>query len=214
MNAVLARLPGPALDPKRIAANSAVICLHVAVLMALLLPQKFDAPASTPDNDMIVVPVEKIVKPIDPPKPVVKPVEVKFQPTILPKASTPDDAAPVVDDPGPVDVYQPEVIEKPATDYGVIDSAPVFAQLSADRSPAPPYPRAALQRRLTGTVTLRILVGTSGEPLEVSVENSSGHRVLDEAARKFVLARWHFVPAQQGGVAISAYARVPINFTL
>ena len=37
---------------------------------------------------------------------------------------------------------------------------------------------------------------------------------LAEAAQKFVRARWHFQPAQQGGAAVSAYARVPVTFVL
>lgn len=216
MNAILDRLPGPAIDPKRIAANSAVICLHMAVLMALMLPPRFDAPASTPDNDMVVVPIEKRITPPPRPKPLepTRPLLVPFKPSEAPRTITPEEITPVADDPGPMDVFQPEVTIEPATDFGQPGTGRVFARLSTDRAPAPPFPPQALKRRLTGTVTLRILVDETGQPLEVSVENSSGHRLLDEAARKFVKARWHFVPARQGGVAVQALALVPIDFVI
>ena len=83
-----------------------------------------------------------------------------------------------------------------------------------DRAPAPPYPAQAQRRRISGTVVLLVLVDATGQPARVDIEQSSGSSLLDEAAQKFILARWHFVPAQQGGVAISAYARVPVNFIL
>ena len=61
---------------------------------------------------------------------------------------------------------------------------------------------------------LRVLVDAFGRPVEVTVERSSGHRDLDRAARDKVLADWRFDPAQRDGVAVPAYALVPIDFTL
>ena len=95
-----------------------------------------------------------------------------------------------------------------------VDPSPSFAQIRADLSPAPPYPAQAIARRLTGEVMLRVLVDETGKPVDVAVETSSGVRMLDDAALKFVLKRWHFVPATQDGRPIQAYALVPVSFVL
>ena len=90
----------------------------------------------------------------------------------------------------------------------------MFAQIRADVSPAPPYPAQALRRHVTGEVMLRVRVDAQGRPVSAVVETSSGSKLLDDAALKFVLARWHFIPATQDGGAIEAYALVPINFVI
>ncbi|MCW0416120.1 hypothetical protein NB689_001874 [Xanthomonas sacchari] len=61
---------------------------------------------------------------------------------------------------------------------------------------------------------LRVLVGTDGQPLQVTVEKSSGHRVLDQAARDQVLKRWAFKPALQNGTPVQAYGLVPVDFSM
>lgn len=53
-----------------------------------------------------------------------------------------------------------------------------------------------------------------GRPLRADIERSSGHRALDAAARRQVLAKWRFKPAMQDGHAIQAIGLVPIDFTL
>ena len=108
----------------------------------------------------------------------------------------------------------PYVPDGEANTFSTGQVAPSFAQLTADVFPAPPYPHQASARRITGTVTLRIRVDASGSPVEVLVENSSGSSILDQAALKFVKARWHFVPATQDGVAVEAWALLPIAYVL
>jgi protein TonB len=48
----------------------------------------------------------------------------------------------------------------------------------------------------------------------VQVERSSGHRVLDAAAKEQVLAKWRFKPAMQDGRAVQAIGLVPVEFNL
>jgi TonB family C-terminal domain len=94
-------------------------------------------------------------------------------------------------------------------------SAPLEGmQLQYLRAPAPPYPREALRDGLQGSVLLRVLVGVDGQPLEVSIAKSSGHKVLDQAAREQVLRRWKFHAAMQQGTPVQAYGLVPIDFSL
>ena len=63
-------------------------------------------------------------------------------------------------------------------------------------------------------VELEILVGTDGRALDVRIVRSSGHRVLDQAARRTVLTKWTFVPAMRDCQAVQALGRVPIEFRL
>ncbi|BDU15932.1 energy transducer TonB [Lysobacter auxotrophicus] len=67
---------------------------------------------------------------------------------------------------------------------------------------------------LSGMVELEILVGVDGRALDVRIVKSSGHRVLDQAARRTVLSKWTFVPAMRDGRAVEAVGRVPVVFTL
>lgn len=48
------------------------------------------------------------------------------------------------------------------------------------------YPRRAIQRERQGRVELLVYLDENGELLEVSLDNSSGHNILDAAARKAV----------------------------
>jgi protein TonB len=78
-------------------------------------------------------------------------------------------------------------------------------------NPKPKYPAAAHRLKLKGTTLLRVLVGPDGRPQRVSVETSSGFRVLDEAALEAV-RHWSFVPARQGDKPIAAEVNVPMHF--
>lgn len=214
MDRALVRLPPLSLDPKRIAASSGAIALHVLVLLLLLLPSRTSPPIPEVDNPMTVV------------VPAVKPREIKVVPFVpmprrppLPtsRPSPPQpmpDAAPVDATPSDVDTYSPPVDTTPATSFDPGPAAPRFEQLSADVAPPPPYPPQALRRDISGIVMLRVSVDAQGRPTAVSIEQSSGSALLDQAARKFVLARWHFVPATRDGAPIAAMALVPIDFVI
>jgi protein TonB len=89
-----------------------------------------------------------------------------------------------------------------------------FEQLKIAFGPPPTYPKPAILRGVEGTVVLRIHVDANGKPMEVSIENSSGSRILDEAALKFVKAHWTFVPAQSAGQPIDSWGLVPIQYVL
>ena len=203
------------LDPKRIAATSVAIAVHVVVLMTLLMPLATAPATSIDDHDVIVVPDIKPRKPIPiPPAPT--PVTTQLQPRLRPTpVRIPDPPiAPVDDTSSAVDAYVDITPELPPADFGTPSAEVVMAQIVADIAPVPPYPAQGIARRLAGEVVLRIRVDAGGHPVEVTIERSSGSTLLDEAARKFVKARWHFVPALQDGRAIEAFALLPINYSL
>jgi protein TonB len=200
------------LSVARIAGTSAAIALHAIVLMLLFTPTtwappRVDAPPETPWIPPVDIKIPQPQPIADDPKP--KPeIPVISRPIAKPVA-----AQQVIADANsnvqsiPVDSRSTDII-----DTG--QAANVVAEISADVAPTPTYPPLALRDGTTGLVLLRIEVDATGRPVTGSIEKSSGSRLLDQAALKFVLARWHFNPALRAGTPVSAVALVPISFTL
>lgn len=202
----------------RSAAIAAAVTLHLGLAAMLAMPiaaPEVDAP------EVAVVPVDFAppppAPPIAPPPPAVRtvrpPRETPRTPTptpVIPVTLPETSAAPTVDAPSPLDTAAPSTEGA----RGDIDAGPAVETLQLRRGPPPRYPPAALSRRLDGEVELLILVGIDGKPETVTVARSSGHAVLDRAAREHVLRRWVFEPSMRNGVAVPALARVPVRFTL
>jgi protein TonB len=79
----------------------------------------------------------------------------------------------------------------------------------------PSYPESARQAGLQGTVVLKIEILENGRPGEVTVHQSSGHELLDDAAVSAV-KRWRFVPAKErdSGQTVPCYTTMPVVFKL
>lgn len=105
---------------------------------------------------------------------------------------------------------QPQVQPEPV-------AAPVFVAATAEpdylQNPAPAYPEAALENGWEGTVLLNVHVTGDGKADDVQIKNSSGRKILDNAAVATV-AGWSFVPAKQGEQAVDSWVEVPIEFSL
>lgn len=100
-----------------------------------------------------------------------------------------------------------EAIEQERQDP--LGKAPSYAA-----APEVVYPDVARREGYEGKVVLRVMVGTEGVPAFVTVVESSGHAVLDEAATESVF-RMKFGPAQtRSGRAMMAPIQVPIDFRL
>jgi protein TonB len=78
----------------------------------------------------------------------------------------------------------------------------------------PVYPRIARRDGAQGTVLLRVMVSAQGRPVSVTIERSSGHALLDEAASSKVLNDWTFVPAMRGARPVEGFALIPVSFRL
>ena len=114
----------------------------------------------------------------------------------------------------PADSIVQQAVDTSQTDDRAAAAPIAGVRLEYANAPSPPYPVDAMRAGLQGVVMLQILVDTDGRPLEVSIHKSSGHRMLDEAARRFVLKRWTFTPAMKDGRAVQAIGIVPIDFNL
>ncbi len=81
------------------------------------------------------------------------------------------------------------------------------------KNPAPIYPQWARERGWEGVVLLSVFVQSDGKPGDVNVEQSSGYKILDDAAMKAV-KKWQFKPAGIGNVFFSTWVRIPVRFSL
>ena len=210
----------PRLDTARIITMSGTIAVNTLAFGLLMMPLTLPAPLSLPDETPPMVydwvpkePVKaKVVPPSPPTRPVERPIE---RPTVAPTRSDIATTTVIVDS-GTEQAPDTVMTEAtgPAFDTAPISTGPSPVQLEYRVAPAPDYPRMALRRGITGTVLLQVLVGVDGNPLEVTIAQSSGNRELDEAARAQVLRRWSFQPATKNGQAVQAIGMVPIEFAL
>jgi protein TonB len=212
----------PRLDASRILGLSSTLALNVLALAFLLMPMTLPAPPAVEQErrGLDIVDIVPVVPKTPPPPPVVEVVtprpDARPQPEVRRAVEPASETAPVLVEQGfeAVDTVvdtaaattEPPSLEPTGPATGL--------QLQYASAPAPAYPRAAIQRQLEGTVLLRVLVGTDGRPLEVEIERSSGHAVLDREALRHVQRNWRFQPALRDGQAVQAVGLVPIDFRL
>jgi protein TonB len=79
--------------------------------------------------------------------------------------------------------------------------------------PSPDYPERARLRNLEGRVVMIADIGPDGAVLDVRLQTSSGHDLLDRAALEAV-RRWRFSPAREDGRAVRDRVLIPIGFHL
>jgi TonB family protein len=75
------------------------------------------------------------------------------------------------------------------------------------------YPAEAVHQHLQGTSHITYVIGTDGTVQNTSVTNSSGFKILDDAAVQCV-AQWHFYPVTQSGHAIDVENEAYISWNL
>jgi protein TonB len=75
------------------------------------------------------------------------------------------------------------------------------------------YPRIARRRGWEGTVILKVLVGVDGKVEDLQILESSGHGILDNAAKDSVRG-WRFEPWKRGDESIEMWGKVIVSFKL
>jgi protein TonB len=207
------------LDFTRISAEAGAIAINGVALLLLLAPvSMYVPPMAERIDDMVIIPIT----PKKPPDPIDEPEKVEItKPRVVPTTTTviPQKVEmqpiPIVD-PLPGDLYA-DPVQVAKADIGRSDAITqplVGAHLEYEIAPPPPYPVDAIRSSLTGTVLLRVLVDVDGKPIDVRIERSSSHRMLDVAARKQVMAKWRFRPAMQDGRTVQAIGLIPVDFHL
>ena len=212
----------PRLDTARIITLSGTIAVNTLAFGLLMMPLSLPPPAVVVDTQPKTVydwitrkqpEPEKveIVKDVRPTPPKATPTE---QRSVAPRQSDAVSTEAIADTGTELATVATSEQIGPSESLTSIPVAPSPVQLEYRVAPAPDYPRMALRRGITGTVLLQVLVGVDGNPLEVTIAQSSGNRELDEAARAQVLRRWSFQPASKNGQAVQAIGMVPIEFAL
>lgn len=74
------------------------------------------------------------------------------------------------------------------------------------------YPEAAKEAGIQGTVVLKVLIGTDGNPDDVGVEKSDSE-LLNESAMNAARAI-RFTPGKVGGEAVKTQVMLPMKFKL
>jgi protein TonB len=194
----------------------------------VLLEQEFAPPPSDPQTAEEPIPAQApavaeveipalpdITPPLQPPEMLeLRPVEPVVERT-KPAPTTPPPETPRPEPPPPPP--QPQPSSKPArtsstprsTGTPSNNNTPVlFSGGGGGRFPAPGYPSSARSARLEGTVKLLVTVEASGVPTSVSIDSSSGHTLLDTAARDHIRRNWRW-PSGETRLFI-----VPIKFVL
>ncbi|MGZ8184461.1 MAG: energy transducer TonB [Methylobacter sp.] len=166
------------------------------------------APIVQPKPEEPKKPPEK--KPVKPKKPVTRkqmelPKPLAMADELLPAPAKVESA------PAPVTSSAASKVSSKTTDTAPFTEANFNANYGSN--PKPKYPGIATSRGWEGTVQLMVKVSAEGDSEEVTVQRSSGHDVLDEAAVEAV-ERWKFIPAKRGDTPVSSSVIVPINFIL
>jgi D-alanyl-D-alanine endopeptidase (penicillin-binding protein 7) len=92
--------------------------------------------------------------------------------------------------------------------------APIIPPVANFASCAKPhYPTESLRSEHTGTVTLNFKISADGKVEDSNIMKSSGHRLLDEAAREGI-SKCQFRPATQGGKPVPAWMHMQYVWTL
>ncbi len=199
---------------KRSSAISATLALHGLAALAILAPPAFVAVQKAQEPLVQAITLQR-EEPPPPPPPVLK---------VEHKPKTPVVRAPAPPKPEPVRADPVVTVERTPMSYPAAPEPSLVAEPAAPTETAPSalgyrsmravaYPRIAVTQRMEGTVMLRVLVGADGVPQEIQIDKSSGHVVLDRAARDAVM-KWRFEPGTRNGVPFAAYGLVPIAFKL
>ncbi|MBI5722167.1 MAG: energy transducer TonB [Burkholderiales bacterium] len=176
-----------------------------------------------------------VVDLVAPPAPPVPPPPVPPPP--LPRvAPPPPPPAPLLAAP-PAPTPVPETFATPAPPPDPVPAppepvpAPVVQAVPAPPPPAPPrkvvpataveylrlppveVPRLSRRAGESGTVWLRVVVDVRGQPLQVSVQRSSGHARLDEQAL-WAMRQARFKPQTENGQPVELEVTAPIEYTL
>ncbi|WP_394000797.1 energy transducer TonB [Luteimonas sp. WGS1318] len=207
-------------DPVRIIGITGTLAFNAMLLTVLLLPAT-RPPVVDTRPDAVLALRWLTPPPPTPPRPperveitTPKPVPVQAPTPVAPRIAVPVDVPVIV---GHHDLAAPgeshvvntvgvEAVAEPAPLAGVT--------LAYAHAPAPAYPRPALLAGAEGVVVLEVHVGRDGQPLDVRLHRSSGHRDLDRAALRHVQRTWQFQPAMRDGVPVEAIGLVPIAFNL
>lgn len=202
--------------PHRLAV-ALLLALHAAAVAAMLYAGRLREVAV--DAKPLFLAVVDRPAPLAPARALPPPANAKMPPSVLPLPLPPPIAPEAA--PAPPPVAAP--VQLPPTPAAPIASPPAPTP-SLPRTippsaiqyivpPAPVYPRQSARMRESGRAVVRVLIDEGGLPRTVQLATSTGFARLDDAALAAV-RNCRFKPWLDDGVAVAAWANIPIEFEL
>lgn len=181
-------------------------------------PPATDSSEPPPAAEIAIPPLPALTPPLQPPEmtelqvpePLVEPMPVQRPPDPQPPAepkNKPAPNAPTAPSGPQKTSASPARTGRSGAPSGPPQPVP-FSAAGGGSYPAPSYPSAARSARIEGTVLLLVTVESSGTPSGVEVRTSSGHAILDNAARDHLRRNWRWPSGE------SRLFLVPIKFVL
>lgn len=127
----------------------------------------------------------------------------------VPEKTSPPEPA----EPTPEPKEQPTEQDQPMPDSLESSGAKFVENVEYRSNPPPKYPPRARALGLEGRVKLLVEIDREGDPASVSVFESSGSYMLDDAALEAV-RDWEFVPAKEDSQPVLSRTIVPVKFNL
>lgn len=190
-----------------------IVLVHLGFFWALssgLTPSMIEA--------FVVEPPQLIqpwVKPQEPPKPPIEPVDIERVNLTVPEQPTP-----IIEDtetPPPITVATeptPPTFTDRTGDVSPPQPVVVEPRIDARRGLSEPmYPPQSTRAGEQGTVVLSLYILPDGRVGDVKLSQSSGYPRLDESALREA-RRWRFVPGTSDGAPIAMWKQVPVKFRL
>lgn len=170
-------------------------------------PPVAEQPPAEPPPPVAATPRPPETAEVPPPPPKPEPPRVRHVATPKPVPAP----TPVPAEPNPAISGESAPRSPAQTQVAALPIIPPRAISGIASNRKPDYPAEARRRGIQGNVLLHVDVSAAGAPVRVSVQASSGHDMLDNAALHAV-EQWRFSPATQGGVAVAGAVDVPVHF--
>jgi protein TonB len=202
---------------RRRAAIATLLAAHAVAVLGLLDASRLREVVV--DAKPLFLAVVDAPAPVAPPRPLPPPPSAKIPPPQLALPLIATEAAPA---PAPL-VAQVPPPPPPAVPAAPLDAPPAPAP-SLPRTippsaieyivpPAPVYSRISARMRESGRAVVRVFIDEGGLPRSVQLATSTGFARLDDAALAAV-RHCRFKPYLESGVAVAAWANIPIEFEL
>ncbi len=196
-----------------LSASVLAVGVHLLIGLSAAGPGDQRQPEVRPRETAVLI---RFIRPAAPDRPVSpRPASVSPEPALAAASPAHPEPSPVV--PSPVQTGAAAGVAAPApTAKPGPPPRPVSVSIlpPVPTSPiVPDYPRVARLRGYEGLVQIRAVIDAEGHVGRAEIVVSSGHAILDNAARGAV-ERTSFTPARKGDTATGYTLLVPVRFSL
>jgi len=195
------------------------VSIHIIVLVYSQLTPSFGLKSKLPPKPLVLsvaVPMNAPVKTVPRPSPKKPlPIPSPIKKTVVAKKPKPlpiKEREEIIEEPTLSNKEEEQYVEQPLSQPSTLYDA-YLAKINQRLQQYKQYPKQAKRRRQEGEIELEIRWLASGELIDVTISQSSGHKLLDKAAIKTVQRAAPFpkAPTQDKPIYI---AKLPVNFSI